>query len=72
MFVNSRWCNLGHISVKERVCSLNIELTAIGFRPYYLPREFTAVIAVTVYIPPSGKAEAACDVIHGITANKVP
>lgn len=37
------------------------------FHPYYLPREFTAVTAVSVYIPLSGNDEAACDVIHGIT-----
>lgn len=68
VFMNSRWCNPGHITVKERVCSPNIELIAIGLRPYYLPREFTLVIAVTVYIPPYRNAEAACDAIHGITA----
>ena len=33
-----------------------------------MPREFTSVIAITVYIPPSGNAEAACDVIHTVTA----
>ena len=68
VLVNNRWCHPGHISVKERFCSPDIELIAIGLRPYYLPREFTSVIAITVYIPPSGNADAACDVIHATTA----
>lgn len=61
VLVNSRWC---HISVKYWFCSADVELIAIRLRPYYLPREFTSVIAITVYIPPCGDADAACDVIH--------
>ncbi|TWW54783.1 hypothetical protein D4764_0220080 [Takifugu flavidus] len=69
VFVSNRWCNPEHIHVKERVCSPHVELIAIGLRPYYLPREFTNVIAITVYIPPTGKADSACDVIHSVTAD---
>ncbi|TWW55959.1 hypothetical protein D4764_09G0010090 [Takifugu flavidus] len=75
--VNKRW-NPEHIHVKERVCSPDVELIAIGLRPYYLPREFTNVIAITgiinintniINIPPTGKADTACDVIHSVTAD---
>ncbi|TWW61472.1 hypothetical protein D4764_04G0001190 [Takifugu flavidus] len=66
---DNRWCSPEHIHVKERVCSPDVELIAIGLRPYYLPREFTNVIAITVYIPPTGKADSACDVIHSVTAD---
>ncbi|TWW53626.1 hypothetical protein D4764_0122180 [Takifugu flavidus] len=69
VFVSNRWCNPEHIHIKERVCSPDVELIAIGLRPYYLPREFTNVIAITVYIPPTGKADTACDVIHSVTAD---
>ena len=54
--------------MKERFCSPDIELIAIGLHPYYLPWEFTIVITITVYIPPSGNADAACDVIQAATA----
>lgn len=64
VFVNSCWCNPGHIHGKKHVCSPSIELIAIGMGPHYLPREFTNVIAVSVYIPPSGKVDAACNIIH--------
>ncbi|TWW63627.1 hypothetical protein D4764_03G0006350 [Takifugu flavidus] len=69
VFIRNRWCNLEHIHVKECVCSPDVELIAIGLRPYYLPREFTNVIAITVYSPPTGKANTACDVIHSVTAD---
>lgn len=64
VFVNDRWCNPGHITVKEKLCSKDIELLAVSMRPYYLPREFLHVIAIAAYVPPSATAEAACDVIH--------
>ena len=44
VFVNDRWCNSGHITVKDPVCSKDIELLAISMRPYYLLREFTQVM----------------------------
>ena len=66
MFVNDSWCHPGHISVKEQLCTRDLELLAVSMRPYYLPREFSHVIAVTVYIPPSVAAAAATDLIHTI------
>lgn len=50
--------------MEERLCNSDIELLAVGLRPYYLPREFTSAIVITVYIPPSADAEAATDIIH--------
>ena len=64
LLVNNRWCNPNHASIKERICNRDIELLAVSLRPYYLPREFTVVMASVVYIPPSTNAEVACDVIH--------
>jgi len=67
VFVNDRWCNSGHITVKVQTCTADIELLAVGMRPNYLPREFSHVIVVAAYVPPSANAEAACDVIHSAT-----
>lgn len=64
MFVNDKWCNTGHISVKEQRCTRDIELLAVSIRPYYIPREFSHVIAIAVYIPPSASATTACELIH--------
>ncbi|XP_029924039.1 uncharacterized protein LOC115371064 [Myripristis murdjan] len=68
VFVNDRWCNSGHITIKEQLCCRDIELLAVGMRPYYLPREFSHVIAIAAYIPPSANADAACDVLHSVTS----
>lgn len=64
VFFNDRWCNPGHITVKEQLCSRDIELLAVSVWPYYIPREFSHVIVITVYIPPSADAAAACERIH--------
>jgi len=44
IYVNNRWCNPGHITMKERVCSPDIELLAVSLFPYYLPRKFSQAI----------------------------
>ena len=59
----------GHVTVKEIVCTPDIELLAVGLRPYYLPREYTCAIVVVVYIPPSTNTTRACDVIHSSVAS---
>ncbi|KAI4894740.1 hypothetical protein NFI96_006104 [Prochilodus magdalenae] len=48
VLVNNRWCSPGHITIKERICCPDIELLAVGLRPYYLPREFSHVVVVAV------------------------
>ncbi|KAI3374668.1 hypothetical protein L3Q82_021241 [Scortum barcoo] len=50
VFVNDRWCNPGHITIKEQHCCKDIELLAVSMRPYYLPREFTHALVVVVYV----------------------
>ncbi len=60
VFVNNRWCNPAHITVKECICNSDVELCAVGLRPYYLPREFSHVVMVIVYTPPSANPSTAC------------
>ena len=69
VFVNDSWCNSGHITVKEQVCSKDIKLLAVSMRPYYVLREFTQVIVLVVYTPPSANADVACDVLHSVTSS---
>ncbi|KAK0131578.1 hypothetical protein N1851_033754 [Merluccius polli] len=68
LLVNIRWYHPSHITVKERICTPNIELLAVSLHPYYLPREFTCAVAIVVYIPPSADADTACEVINSVTA----
>ena len=67
-YVN-KYCNPGHISVKARICTPGVELLAIGLRPYYVPREFSHIIVITTYIPPSARAASASDVIHSLVSD---
>ncbi|KAJ0002714.1 hypothetical protein NQD34_007863 [Periophthalmus magnuspinnatus] len=64
LFVNEKWCKPGHCTVKMQLCNKDIELLAVSMRPYYLPREFSHVIVIAVYVPPSANAETACDTLH--------
>lgn len=68
VFINNKWCNPGHITVKDSICTPDIELLAVSLRPYFLPREFSHAIVVIVYIPLGAAASQANDVIHSSVA----
>lgn len=63
---------IASFSSKEQIffhfCNPDIEMLAVSFHPYYLPREFTSSIMVAVSIPPSAGANAACDIISSFVA----
>ena len=58
------WCNPGHITIKEKLCSLDVELLVFGLHPYHLPREILYVTIVVLYIAPSANPTSACSTIH--------
>jgi hypothetical protein len=54
IFVNNSWCTIS----KEfsSYCQLEVEYLMISCRPHYLPREFSSVFFVDVYITPQTEA----------------
>ncbi|XP_063072731.1 uncharacterized protein LOC134463464 [Engraulis encrasicolus] len=68
MYINNKFCHPGHVTVKETVCSKDVELLAVSLRPYYTPREFSHCIIICVYVPPKAMPDTACDVIHATVA----
>ncbi|KAI4897118.1 hypothetical protein NFI96_004696 [Prochilodus magdalenae] len=51
-----------------RYCSPLVEFMIVRCRPVYLPREFTAVLIISVYIPPGATAKAAlCELYSAIS-----
>ena len=57
VYVNERWCK--QVNIKESFCNDDIEYLVISCRPFYLPREFSNVLIINVYIHPgSNYAEA--------------
>lgn len=45
-----KWCRPGYVPVKGRLCSLDIDLFAVGMLSFYLSQEFTSVIVIPIYI----------------------
>ncbi|GFR98624.1 endonuclease domain of the non-LTR retrotransposon LINE-1 [Elysia marginata] len=60
-YINNAWCNPSNANVVKKLCDTNIEILCINLRPYYMPREFTGVFTVTVYIPPDANRDDAAN-----------
>lgn len=56
------------MTVKDTLCCCDVELLAVNLRPYYLPWEFTQVIAMCVFIHPRADTNVACERIHSAVA----
>ena len=54
IFVNNSWCTKS--KEVSRFCSPEVEYIVINCRPHYLPREFSAILFVAVYLPPQTDA----------------
>ncbi len=57
VYINKEWCN--NAVVVSKHCSSLVEFIFVKCRPFYLPREFTAIFIVAVYIPPCANAKDA-------------
>lgn len=62
IYVNNKWCTA--VDVVERHCCPDLELLVVKCRPFFLPREFTTITIMAVYIPPQAKAKVALDKLH--------
>ncbi len=62
--INKKWCDPRNISILPRSCSPHLEHLSIICRPFYLPREFSAVIATAIYIPPQADTSLALSKLH--------
>ncbi len=51
-YINNSWCNERNIHSIKSFCSPDLEFHMLLCRPFWLPREFTAIIITAVYIPP--------------------
>ena len=55
--INNRWCT--DCSVLSTFCSSDLETITLQCRPFYLPREFTSLVLVGVYVHPRANATTA-------------
>ncbi len=72
IYINDAWCRDAVVVCKH--CSPLVEFMIIKCRPFYLPREFTAILLVAVYIPPSSnnnnRSEALNDLYQHISGQQ--
>lgn len=57
VYTNNNWCT--NTAIIDRHCSPDLELLAVKCRPFYLPRELSAVVVMAAYIPPGANASTA-------------
>lgn len=66
VYVSKNWCH--QHTIRETICTPDLELLCISMRPFYLPREFGNITLCATYIPPSGNAVTAAkcvaDCVH--------
>ena len=60
-FIDKRWCN--NYTVKRILCIPDIDMLSISCRLFYLPREFSTIFAVLVYVPLSANYTVAAETI---------
>lgn len=64
--INNKWCIAWTVSTLSSGCSPHLEYLSIKYRPFYLPREFTSIIALAVYIPPHADTGTALSELHDV------
>ncbi len=58
-YINNSWCDERNIHSIKSFCSPDLEFHMLPCRPFWLPRELTAIIITAVYIPPQANTDQA-------------
>lgn len=61
IYILNAWCSDSRIVYNH--CSPDLECLVVKYWPFHLPREFTTVFILAVYIPPDGNAAATLDTL---------
>ncbi len=64
-YINNSWCNERNLHSIKSFCSPDLEFHMLLCRPFWLPREFTAIIITAVYIPPQANTNQALKELYG-------
>ena len=63
LYVSEKFCDRANVTVKQRMCTPELELISVSLRPRYLPREFERIFVTVVYA-------AVCDSTSAARAGK--
>ncbi len=69
--INKKWCDPRSIAILSRSCSPHLEHLSIICRPFYLPGEFSSIIATAVYIPPQADTSLALFKLHDVPSGYI-
>ncbi len=58
-YINNLWCDERNLHSIKSFCFPDLEFHMLLCRPFWLPREFTAIIITAVYIPPQANTDQA-------------
>ncbi|GAA6087680.1 uncharacterized protein LOC113651947 isoform X1 [Tachysurus ichikawai] len=64
-FINNSWCDERNLHSIKSFCSPDLEFHMLLCRPFWLPREFTAVKITAVYVPPQANTDQALKELYG-------
>ncbi len=64
-YINNSWCDERNLHFIKSFCSPDLEFHMLLCRPFWLPREFTAIIITAVYIPPQANTDQALKELYG-------
>ncbi len=64
-FINNSWCDERNLHSIKSFCSPDLEFHMLLCQPFWLPREFTAIIITAVYIPPQANTDQALKLLRG-------
>ncbi len=64
-YINNSWCDERNIHSIKSFCSPDLEFHMLLCRPFWLPREFTAIIIMAVYILPQANTDQALRELYG-------
>ncbi|XP_014196244.1 neurotrimin isoform X1 [Haplochromis burtoni] len=68
--INNSWCDYVNVHPVKSFCSPDLEYLMIKCRPFWLPREFTAVIITAVYIPPQADTDRALRELYSVISSE--
>ncbi len=69
--INKTWCDPRNISILSRSCSPHLEHISIICHPFYLPREFSSIMATAFYIPPQADTSLALSKLHDVLSEYI-
>ncbi len=64
-YINNSWCDERNLHSIKSFCSPDLEFHMLLCRPFWLPREITAIIIMAVYIPPQANTDQELRELYG-------